>query len=318
MIAVVAHSPGFGAAYNIVVALRQHWQEATLVCYEKDGYREWEPDIALRAMGAEAAMAVLAETIEHADMTLAIGETGLRLLLSIENVDWLRTKRIAAFMVDTAYARNPRAANAIIRELGVTAVFALPNLIPCAPSWAVPMWMPIAMPENIHKAERVTIVHSPGTLKKRAQKGSDLIERMIDRLRDDGAAFDYETLMGLPQAEVMRRKARAHVVIDQVARQDCEHGLGLSGLEGLACGAVTLSAMPYEGNTAGFIPSPPVIPVYSEIRLLDELSQLMEQSSTDWANEARRAREWAEQHVAFAPWVEYLRRYLPIGWGDGA
>lgn len=317
MIAVVAHSPGFGAAYNIAPALRQHWQEAMLICREKDGYREWEPDITLRPLRAGdnwtdlPALEVLAKVIERAEITFIVGESGLRWFAELQREMALRTRRIIAFIVDTAYAHDPRAANRIMAELGIKTVFVLPNLIPCAPLEAIPMWMPVSLPETIHKAERLTIVHSPGTIKKRAQKGTAIIERAIDRLHAGGADFDYETLIGLPQAEVLRRKARAHIVIDQIAPQDCEHGLGLSGLEGLACGAVTISAMPFEGNTAGYIPSPPVYPAYSEAELMAVLASLLGRAAHDLALEGQRGRVWAERHIAFAPWVDYLRRYLP-------
>ena len=77
------------------------------------------------------------------------------------------------------------------------------------------------------KVERPLIVHSPT---ERAGKGTAFVRAAVQRLREQGAAFEYEEVTGTTQAEALRIYARADLVVDQL----CAGAHGVFAIEAMS------------------------------------------------------------------------------------
>jgi len=61
------------------------------------------------------------------------------------------------------------------------------------------------------KTNKLLVAHSPFVAKKRREKGSDKIEQVIKKM-----GVNYDLIMGVSWDEAIRRKAKAHIFVDQI------------------------------------------------------------------------------------------------------
>jgi len=113
---------------------------------------------------------------------------------------------------------------------------------------------------EIEKYNTITVCHSPATLSKRFQKGSDFILSAITNLPRE---IQYLELRDYKWHDAIKIKSKCHIVIDQIddMRKDFNPALGKSGLEGMHLGCATLSNYTYVPCD---IPEPPVVKVSRE------------------------------------------------------
>lgn len=69
----------------------------------------------------------------------------------------------------------------------------------------------------------MTVIHAPSD---RRAKGSVIIDAVLEELQSEGLCFRYVTLRGVPNPEVQRMLADAHVVVDQLYSDTPLAGLG--------------------------------------------------------------------------------------------
>jgi hypothetical protein len=78
------------------------------------------------------------------------------------------------------------------------------------------------------------VAHSPSA---RGTKGTDFVLAGLEKLRERGVAFELDLIEGVPNAEVVRRYARAHVVVEKLVNE----GFGVAALEAMAVGRPVVS-----------------------------------------------------------------------------
>jgi len=122
--------------------------------------------------------------------------------------------------------------------------------------------------------------------------------------------FDYRCLMKLPYKKCLEQQALAHIFIDKIGLVGV--GLGKSGLEAMASGAVVVSALHETKCTSNFFTPPPVFMVTGEEDLEDTLRTLLERK--DLADLGHRAREWIAQYWGLenGAWLNYFRRFVNL------
>ena len=302
-IAIVAPTPPFGAAYNIRDALN-----ATLICDKLDGWREWQADVLLdSARGINQARKV----IRAASHVLIITTWGLKTWAKIG----IEHERKVLFLVETRIDHEPSVCLSEIRRSGIEHLFHLPNLTPYMPDHSVAMLQPVAVPETCPEKALdgpTVILHTPGTLKKRVQKGSDAIRRVVDDL---SAIYPiaYTELLHVSHADTLRARAGAHICIDQVPPPGYPRGLGLSGEESLAHGCATVSTL-YPQGYAPHYPWPPVYDVTDEATLKERLAMLLDQPRERLIRRGREAHAWAANYLAPEFWASFYWAHLPGAW----
>ena len=114
----------------------------------------------------------------------------------------------------------------------------------------------------IIKNDILTVAHSPFVVKKEREKGTGIIVNAMGHHPD----VKFDLISGVPWEEAMRRKAAAHIFVDQVGHYDLDKfkfldddyewpALGKSGIEAMHLGCLVITrGQPEERE----IPSPPV------------------------------------------------------------
>lgn len=303
MIAIIAPDPSFGAAYNIRTALH-----GALICDRKDGWREWEPDILL---DSEHGIWQARSVIQQAEHVLIISTWGLKTWAKIDT----EHERLAMLVVESRMERYPDECRTVIREAGIKQLFHLPNLSPYMPDRSVAMLQPVVVPETapVKATDGPTIiVHTPGTEKKRHQKGSGQVQRVIDEMsvKHD---IEYREIIMASHAETLAHRAAAHICIDQIPPAGWPRGLGLSGEESLAYGCATVSTM-YPQTYAGTYPYPPVHVADSGYGLKKRLNRLLVRPREWLIEQGRFNHAWAANHLSPEFWGAFYWTYMPAEW----
>jgi len=115
---------------------------------------------------------------------------------------------------------------------------------------------------DVRKNDILTVAHSPFVAAKNREKGTHVI---VDAMKDY-PDVNFDLITGLPWEEAMRRKAAAHIFVDQVAHYDLDKfkfnddnyewpALGKSGIEAMHLGCLVITRGQPEARD---IPSPPV------------------------------------------------------------
>ena len=304
--AVLVHSPEFACSENLVRAFAA-WGEAYLISVQPGDWREYDAGLVIdnpqaleqaRDIAAAADLLVIGDAISFDCLGQIGGSNWIR---------WAYDRRVIAFFGDTAYWRFPRYYEGLCNAIGLRRIFLLPDLMPLAGMPAVPLHHPQRLLEG-EKAEKLTIIHSPGRDGKAVKKGTPAIEEVIAKLQE-AYEFDYKRLMYLPLAECLRVKATGHIMIDQVPPPGAPFGLGRSGLEGMAAGLATITALYDPACLEGFFAPPPVLPAHDKIELESMLVKLLE-SPAILEEAGRAARQWVNDTLEIEPWLNYLCRYL--------
>jgi len=308
MITVLVPDPSFGAAYNMVPALRA-WQDTRLISKRPDGFRTWDCGLLLDSFDNQLEAWRL---IDASAFTLVVGVEGIKILQGIGDDRWIREKRVVAFMMGKRYWENGVSTNNLMADLKIDHLYVLPNLLDVAPKHVVPMLQPVAVPETVERPSFLTVMHAPGTPKKRDQKGTDVIERVVGKLSKD-YQFDYRTVMWMDHAACLRIKQRAHIFIDQIPPEGQTRGLGMSGEEAMAAGSVVVTAMYDQSDLVEYWPvPPPVLEAYDADELETHLRKwMMLDSREELESLGKASRRWAVDNLSFGAWLAYFREHLP-------
>jgi glycosyltransferase involved in cell wall biosynthesis len=146
---------------------------------------------------------------------------------------------------------------------------------------------------------RIVIGHAPTN---RSAKGSDTIIAVVQSLMNE-FPIDVELIEGLSHQEVLRRKARCDIFIDQLG----ELGYGLNAIEALAMGICTCTAL-----VVGFAekyPDHPFVEVNAD-NLRARLAWLCRHPE-ERQRLRRRGREWIEKTHEARQVVRQIQELLP-------
>lgn len=326
MIVVLADNPSLGATYRLREALAPLSKDGKVgvIVKQHDEWRwhDFGPDVVLTPNNFIAADEYAASVtqkarklIEEADWLFMVGMTGYDVLEAIYgpgmrySAPW---PHIVLYHVESFYrGERARAFDAYESSIGVVKTFAMPDLWEQRRDTAVPLLQPMMVPPAPPaKTANLYIVHSPGTEKKAIAKGSDTIDRGV-ALATEKLGRDVDLWVGIdqPHAEVLRRKAIAHVCIDQVPPDDYPTGLGNSGCEGLALACVTMSR--YKVDTGEYFAPPPIINVESATDIAYHLTAYWKLGTTMRDRQRRRSWAWAVGHLGVEAWRHYVWKHLP-------
>jgi len=109
--------------------------------------------------------------------------------------------------------------------------------------------------------------------------------------------------------ECLKIKSTAHIFIDQMPPLGWPRGLGRSGLEGMAVGAVTLSDIYPAENLKRYFKMPPVVRISNQDVLHKELKSLLTHDGRRKKLQAE-SRDWITANVELKPWLEYVEKWL--------
>lgn len=307
MITILACNPTFGAAYNLRKAFSL-WEETRLITLDTHPLWAGEEDIIL---SIETVMDCR-DLIEDSWFTLIADAAGLKESLEIlGGINWAKKQRWVAFWGDTAYWQHPEYYTDLANQIGVTHTFAMMDIMQVAPGGTVPLCHPVEdMGYDYKKSHSLKIMHSPRTVNKRKLKGTDKIERVISQLWQEFPKMYFSSLMNLPWRECLDLKKGAHIFIDQIPDAGMAAGLGRSGEEALAFGSIVLTALHGEEYLEGYFSPPPVIKVYDESDLYNELRKLCLMERKEIEAKGMESRLWAEKYLLFEGWLDYVGRWL--------
>lgn len=307
MITIVACNPTFGAAYNLRKAFSL-WEPTRLITLDTHPLWIGEEDIVL----TQETAAQCRELIEDSRFTMIADAAGLsKSIVLLGGINWAMKQRWVAFWGDTEYWQNPTRYNQLADLLKVRVTFAMMDIMRVTPRDTIPLCHPVEdVGYLVDKGPGLKVMHSPRTVNKRKLKGTDRIERVISKLWQEFPKLYFSSLMNLPWRECLDLKKGAHIFIDQVPDIGMAAGLGRSGEEALAFGSVVLTALHGENYLEGYFPPPPVVKVYDEDNLYTELRKLCLMDREELQAKGMESRKWAEQHLLFEGWLDYVGRWL--------
>lgn len=305
MISILVHGPDFACSENLTRAF-DAWGDTQLISLTDTDWRQYDPGLIVTDETRERAL----EIVNESELVLLGDATAFKTLYAIaprQWREWARGLPMVGFFGDSAYFKDSERYDLLCTDLQIEPVFLLPNLIPLASIPVIPLHHPMPVMPSMRGAT-VTIMHSPGRDGKAEQKGTEAIERVLHKLKED-YRFDYLRIMYKTLVECLQLKAQAHIFIDQLPPPNLPSGVGRSGLEALALGCATMSTLYDPANVDGYFDPPPVLAIRDAAGLEAGLRSLLN-SPHKIEKAGQRGVEWIRETVAFEPWLEYVGRFL--------
>jgi hypothetical protein len=308
-IAVCVYGPEFACTENLLKAFAK-WGEVRLFSTLPSDWRGYDTGLLLNSKEARQEAK---EYCNEADLIWLGDSISVVCLGQIGGPEWIKwakciNAKIAGLWGDSTYFLYPNYIDGISTYLGLT-TFVLPDLRPKSNIRAIPLHHPqIMLPGE--KTPEISIMHSPCRDGKAVQKGTPAIEEIIVKLQaDEELSFSYKRLTYLTFDECIALKKTCHIFIDQMPPEGKPRGLGRSGLEGLATGAVTLCDAYEPKEVDGYFDYPPIVIVKNQEQLEAELRDLL-------TNQERRERlqkestDWVRDNIELDAWLKYVGSYL--------
>lgn len=205
--------------------------------------------------------------------------------------------RTVIIVTDGRFARNPNYYNKEFIGLDV-------YCNPCKIYWRgnLPVkeyYQPFDL-ENIDRTKNnvLTVAHSPFVKAKYREKGTNLITAAVHSL-----GLHYDLICNVSWAEALRRKAKAHIFIDQVDHYDFAkfnapgyvwNALGKSGLEAMHLECLTITRGKHK---VGQIPTPPI--VWCDKHNLTDILKYYITRPAERSDIARAQRAWALEYSTY-------------------
>lgn len=242
-ILLLAEDPSFGAAANLIHALRNEGHNVGSIFLRKDAKCFW------KNIGA-----VYVEPKKHGQKVGVYDEIGVyeHLIFVGSNAfeSFTLQKRITpttVILTDTHYLKNYKRLNAEFDAAGVN-VMAMPDLMPYREGRPTAIYYP---PFNLcnrkqKKNKHFTICHSPGPKAESNAKGTLQIREQVQLFLYKNPNAEYIEISGKTHAESIEIKSKAHVFIDQLVPPGAKPngyagGLGKSGAEAMQLGCYTIT-----------------------------------------------------------------------------
>ena len=306
MIAIVVHGPDFASSENLTRVFKK-WGDVNLICINPSDWRRYDEGLLYDEHTEDKIHSVL----DQSDIIFLGDATSLLCLAktcpALDWVNWCKSKTTIAYFGDSAYFKNPRFYDGLCEAMGVKRLFLLPNLMPLTSLSAVPLHHPMPV-RWVDKDENLSVAHAPGRDGKALQKGTEIIEIIVAELQGN-YEFDYKRLQYLTIKECLEIKNTAHIVIDQMPLNGVPYGMGRTGTEALAVGSAVMTRMYDTSVLRGFFEPPPTLDIQNEKQLQEKLGILLG-NRDNLGKVQKESLAWAEEHVAFDKWLDYIGRYL--------
>lgn len=149
---------------------------------------------------------------------------------------------------------------------------------------------------DIEQEKSVMIAHSPYERKKEIYKGTNIIRKACE-------GYELDVIEGLSYRECLKRKAKAHIFIDQVKGEGSKGGLGKSGIEAMGLGCLTMTEIeqPRDYN-------PPVINVNKDN--LREKVEYYINNPEERKIMAEKQRKWVQDNLNYKTIGEKLYKHI--------
>jgi len=179
---------------------------------------------------------------------------------------------------ETAYIKKHKYWNNYLSKLGWNKRFSLGDLVRFCPEYNKFIMHPYQYDfVSEEPNEILRIGHSPGIKEnRRLVKGTDIILNVIEQLQKS-YKFEFDLMEGLKHDEVIQRKRKCHIFIDQIGDRS-PRGVGRNSEEAIAMGSITLCDLTnwrYPSNNL-FWTEHPIIHVPDTNTLTNELKMLFE------------------------------------------
>jgi len=316
MISLIAVDPSFGGSYNLKKAF-QAIDDVALICTHLDKWRKREPGTIDYVVGPKGNDVVEAsQVVRNSRLVFFVGGTAIDVAkhLDLSENEWGRLNT-AAWFTDTPFSWRYDEILNFHDDIRTKKYFVLvdSNYWGYCPEGTIPLEHAISIATKGRRASRLTVVHSPGTVHKRPQKGSDEIEQVIKRLHRL-YDFDYKCLMKLPHEECLKEKAQAHIVIDKIIGSYGSDALSKSALEGMAMGAVAFCPFPPNASVITTFSEPPMFKPRTPEELEMALSYALSGPREELERLGDEGRRWIEKYWALenGAWLRYFTRFVDL------
>lgn len=301
MILVVCYDPAFGAADNICRAFNSQGVDSRLLYKKKDPYGRTDIDNLGDAIDFSN-IKYWFEILEQKDnRVIFTGLTSSKMFLG-HNKKATKYLRSSVVIGETNYRQAPKQGNKLLDELNIEHRFCSFDLLHLGEK-NVPFLYPMQY-DNIDKTknERMTVCFSPGMGRREERKGTLAVEKGVDLAKKE-IDFDFDFVMKLPHQECLKRKAKAHIFIDQINLE--VGGIGKSGLEAAALDCVTLCSInKFDKSFREYLPHP-IINVENSEQLAEQLVNLM-RNPDKLSSMQKKTKEW-KHSFNYENTVSYMR-----------
>lgn len=228
---------------------------------------------------------------------------------------WKARAQLAVMHPGSQYRAAPSRADSLDRAWGIRRRFVGSDLwrfvrLDDRVSWTVPYYaVPSAIVDDLPPIDDgpIVIAHSPSN---RATKGTSTILPVLDNFRRR-TDVEVDVIEDVPFDECLRRRARAHILVDQL--EPSIGGFGAAAVEAMAAGTAVLADVRH--STAGLASGvhfdhPPVVHCGTAGALRAELDRLVSdrqvlQAQRLWSLEW--AAKWTSPSAVASYWWLHLR-----------
>lgn len=261
MLGIFTLSPQFGASVNLFEAFESQGLDCMLIYGECDPYKSILPKKSVRVNRQEAtAWIKLFRRKEH--RILFATEAMLTWLVDCGN-PFVSAATISSLckavhppsiiLGGTEYRNHFERINTMMDQCNVKYRFSAMELLHLGKN--IPFIYPMEYNSiDTTKNKTFTVATSPGLSRREKRKGLLEIEKGV-KIAQEEVFFDFDLIVGVTHVECLKRKAKAHVFIDQI-RPDIG-GVGKNGFEGVALDCVTIcSSDLFYDNYKNYPPAP--------------------------------------------------------------
>lgn len=274
MIALISIDPSFGNCPGIYKALSKIDDvEAVFMQLDPKGFHEQIP----HKIGFEHIPRVDHYYIVSSDAFMRLN---------------LPRHKTTVILTDSYYLLNHKAINS---HLEGCRVFAMADLAKYCRYDKI-YYPPFEYEGEVVKNETLTIAHSPYSMTKQKEKGTDIIVEACN-----GYALDI--IMDATWEESIERKSKAHIFIDQVSEREFGYNgvLAKSGIEAMAVGCLTMTS----GDAiSGKIPKPPIVSINKSNINTKINSYIYRESRRE--SVSRVQTEWVKEYLNYTFQSQYL------------
>lgn len=180
--------------------------------------------------------------------------------------DFLKSRKVVFFWVDTSYERWHTVANSIASDVNAQ-TYSMLNLIKLDDKS-----LPLMQTYNLDlstKYSEFTVAHSPGRKLGSNLKGSSGIIKTLNKLHinkvilgGESVSYHYEGQGSLINSEATKIKSKCHLFVDKVGEHQsysCSGGVGQSGLESMYVGVPVMCSMFNSSNVGRYSDIPIVV-----------------------------------------------------------
>lgn len=242
---IIAKHPAWGASDNFYRAFKSQNIDSTLLCLKYDKYKRTDEENIVTILNKDN-FKYWSDTLINDDVIVLIcSPVAIKSLMkkfgNIETTNLInKIKKKVIFITGTEYLKYYKNWNKWFQKNNIIHKFCEIEMVKLGKN---NIYLPHPMDYShidCTKNKKITISHAPGLKERVQKKGTDIILRVIDRLKQK-FDFEYDHIVGVSFNECIIRKAKSHIFIDQINPN--VGGIGKNGYEGLALNCITMASV---------------------------------------------------------------------------